>query len=287
MFGYCLMTEVKPLARPCAPVWPSAPWVMITLPLPPIALQSASVAEGAHELVVGGRGRWTFDLVDGAIVCPLSIRGVAASIIVARASTPKAWMATESHLRGHVVDRGALLDGIELAVEPGHLDIEELAPAIRRPACPARRWPVARHWRRRPSAAFPNVPLPPPARRYSCPDRPAGRWRRRRSPPPEERSRLVVADLSFPNIAHSLVAICLVAICFCRRRRRCSRRGGGSVSQSGCSRYLLWQPARRCRRRPARPYPERRTAILARPIDLRRPIRAICAALPQSRRRTR
>ena len=31
-------------------------------------------------------------------------------------------------LRGHVVDRGALLDGVELAVEPGDLDVEELAP---------------------------------------------------------------------------------------------------------------------------------------------------------------
>ena len=35
-------------------------------------------------------------------------------------------------LRGHVVDRGALLDGVELAVEPGHLDIEELAPVFGR-----------------------------------------------------------------------------------------------------------------------------------------------------------
>ena len=31
-------------------------------------------------------------------------------------------------LRGHVVDGGALLDGVELAVEPGHVDVEQLAP---------------------------------------------------------------------------------------------------------------------------------------------------------------
>ena len=31
-------------------------------------------------------------------------------------------------LRGHVVDRGALLHRVELAIEPGHLDIVELAP---------------------------------------------------------------------------------------------------------------------------------------------------------------
>ena len=35
-------------------------------------------------------------------------------------------------LRGHVVDRGALLDGVELAVEPGHLDVEQLAPVFGR-----------------------------------------------------------------------------------------------------------------------------------------------------------
>ena len=35
-------------------------------------------------------------------------------------------------LRGHVVDRGALLDGVELAVEPGDLDVEQLAPPFRR-----------------------------------------------------------------------------------------------------------------------------------------------------------
>ena len=35
-------------------------------------------------------------------------------------------------LRGHIVDRGALLDGVELAVEPGHLDVEQLAPILGR-----------------------------------------------------------------------------------------------------------------------------------------------------------
>ena len=35
-------------------------------------------------------------------------------------------------LRGHVVDRRALLDGVELAVEPGHFDVEQLAPIFRR-----------------------------------------------------------------------------------------------------------------------------------------------------------
>ena len=35
-------------------------------------------------------------------------------------------------LRGHVVDGGALLGGRQLAVEPGHLDIEQLAPELGR-----------------------------------------------------------------------------------------------------------------------------------------------------------
>src|SRR4029077_11930161 len=35
-------------------------------------------------------------------------------------------------LRGHVVDRRALLDSIELAVEPGDLDVEQAAPILGR-----------------------------------------------------------------------------------------------------------------------------------------------------------
>src|SRR5262249_5923820 len=33
-------------------------------------------------------------------------------------------------LRRHVIDRSALLDSVKLTVEPGHLDVEELAPVL-------------------------------------------------------------------------------------------------------------------------------------------------------------
>src|SRR6202035_3463008 len=35
-------------------------------------------------------------------------------------------------LRSHIVDRRALLDGVELAVEPGDFDVEQLAPPFGR-----------------------------------------------------------------------------------------------------------------------------------------------------------
>ena len=43
MLGYRAITDSKPRTRPCAPVWPSAPWVMIIVPRPPIASTSACV----------------------------------------------------------------------------------------------------------------------------------------------------------------------------------------------------------------------------------------------------
>jgi len=44
---------------------------------------------------------------------------------------PKAWMATKSHFDGQL-DRRALLDGVELAVEPSDLDVEQAAPILGR-----------------------------------------------------------------------------------------------------------------------------------------------------------
>ena len=73
----------------------------------------------------------------GAISVSMSMTGIPASIILltgaVKVPMPNAWMATKSHFWiGHVVDRGALLDRVELAVEPGDVDVEQLAPVFRR-----------------------------------------------------------------------------------------------------------------------------------------------------------
>ena len=92
---------LKPLARPCAPVWPSAPWVMIILPLPPSLATSAWVTDAPMNSLSGARKLWTLILSSGAISVSMSITGMPASIIFFTGSVsvpmPKAWMATKSH----------------------------------------------------------------------------------------------------------------------------------------------------------------------------------------------
>ncbi len=65
----------------------------------------------------------------------MSMTGVPASIIfltgVGERADAKGLDGDEIPLLGrHVVDRGALLGGVELAVEPGDLDVEQLAPVL-------------------------------------------------------------------------------------------------------------------------------------------------------------
>ena len=67
----------------------------------------------------------------------MSMTGMPASIIfctgAVRVPIPKAWMATKSHFCDAMLSIGGpLLDGVELAVEPDHFDIEELAPELGR-----------------------------------------------------------------------------------------------------------------------------------------------------------
>ena len=80
---------------------------------------------------------WTLILSSGAISVSMSMTGMPASIIFwtgcgQRADAEGLDGDEIPLLRGHVVDRGALLDGVELAVEPGHLDVEQLAPVFGR-----------------------------------------------------------------------------------------------------------------------------------------------------------
>ena len=91
----------------------------------------------AHELVVGREERMDVDLSSGAISVSMSMTGMPASIILLTGAGQRADAEGLDGdeiplLRGHVVDRRALLDGVELAVEPGDLDVEQLAPIFRR-----------------------------------------------------------------------------------------------------------------------------------------------------------
>ena len=110
---------------------------MTILPLPPIAVDQRLGHRRAHELVVGRRKLWTLILSSGAISVSMSMTGMPASIIFLtgcgqRADAEGLDRDEVPFLRGHVVDRGALLDGVELAVEPGDLDVEQLAPVLGR-----------------------------------------------------------------------------------------------------------------------------------------------------------
>ena len=137
MPGYCLTTASKPLARPCAPVWPSAPWVMMILPLPPSLVTSACVTDAPMNSLSGARKAVDVDLVerrDQRVHVDDRDAGIDHLLhrLGQRADAERLDRDEVPFLRGHVVDRGALLDGVELAVEPGHLDVEELAPVFRR-----------------------------------------------------------------------------------------------------------------------------------------------------------
>ncbi|MHC2371955.1 hypothetical protein ACVIQT_006603 [Bradyrhizobium diazoefficiens] len=106
-----------------------------------LALAAHGVAErlrhrGAHELVVGSEEGVDVDLVErsnqrvhvdhGRAGVDHLLHGLgegADAEGLDRDEIP--------FLRGHVVDRGALLHRIELAVEPGDFDVEQLAPEFR------------------------------------------------------------------------------------------------------------------------------------------------------------
>ena len=133
--GYFLTTDWKPRARPCAPVWPSAPWVMMTLPLPPMASTSACVTEAPMNSLSGARKLCTSILSSGAISVSMSITGMPASIILftgcgQRADAEGLDGDEIPFLGGHVVDGGALLGCGQFAVEPGDVDVEQLAPVF-------------------------------------------------------------------------------------------------------------------------------------------------------------
>src|ERR1700730_13407340 len=64
MPGLFLTTALKPRARPCPPVWPRAPWVMVIVPLPPSLETSAFGDRRAHELVIGGEEGVDVDLIE-------------------------------------------------------------------------------------------------------------------------------------------------------------------------------------------------------------------------------
>src|SRR5271166_517913 len=101
IFGNFETTEWKPLARPCAPVWPRAPWVMVIVPSPLIALTSAWVTEAPMNSLSGARNVRTLIVSSGAISVSMSMTGMPASIILLTGAVnvpmPKAWMATKSH----------------------------------------------------------------------------------------------------------------------------------------------------------------------------------------------
>ena len=101
IFGNFETTEWKPLARPCAPVWPSAPWVMVIVPSPLIALTSAWVTDAPMNSLSGAMKVCTLMVSSGAISVSMSMTGMPASIILltgaVRVPMPNAWMATKSH----------------------------------------------------------------------------------------------------------------------------------------------------------------------------------------------
>ena len=110
---------------------------MMTLPLPPIAVTSAWVTAEPMNSLSGARKVWTLIWSSGAISVSMSMTGMPASIIFCtgcgqRADAEGLDRDEVPLLRGHVVDGGALLHRVELAVEPGHLDVEELAPVFGR-----------------------------------------------------------------------------------------------------------------------------------------------------------
>ena len=98
--GKFLTTDSKPFARPCAPVWPRAPWVITMVPLPPMAVTRAWVIEAPMNSLSGARKVWTLIESSGAISVSRSMTGVPLSIIfwtgAVSVPMPKAWIATKS-----------------------------------------------------------------------------------------------------------------------------------------------------------------------------------------------
>ena len=92
---------MKPLARPWAPEWPSAPWVITTLPLPPIAVISCWVTTEPIATLSGAMKVVMSIVPSGAISVSMPITGMPASIIFLTGSVsvpmPKLWIATKSH----------------------------------------------------------------------------------------------------------------------------------------------------------------------------------------------
>ena len=110
---------------------------MTMVPLPPIAVTRAWVIEAPMNSLSGARKVWTLIVSSGAISVSRSMTGMPLSIILLdrrgqRADAERLDGDEVPVLRGHVVDRGALLDGVELAVEPGDVDVEQLAPILGR-----------------------------------------------------------------------------------------------------------------------------------------------------------
>ena len=137
MFGNCLTTVFEALgAALCAGMAERA------LRHDDLALAADGVAErlrhrGAHEFIVGRQERVNVDLVergDQRVHVDHGNAGVDHLLhrLGQRADAERLDGDEIPFLRGHVVDRGALLDRVELAVEPGDLDVEQLAPPFRR-----------------------------------------------------------------------------------------------------------------------------------------------------------
>ena len=108
---------------------------MTTLPLPPIVFMISLVTTEPMKTLSGAMKVCSASWPSGAIIVSMAITGVPASITFLIGSfsvpMPKVWMRHEiPFLGGEVVDRGALLGGRELAVEPGDLDIHQLAPGF-------------------------------------------------------------------------------------------------------------------------------------------------------------
>ena len=92
---------------------------------------------GAHEFIVGRQERMDVDLVerrDQRVHVDDRDAGIDHLLhrLGQRADAERLDGNEIPFLRSHIVDRRALLDGVELAVEPGDLDIEQLAPPFGR-----------------------------------------------------------------------------------------------------------------------------------------------------------
>ena len=89
------------MARPWAPVCPSAPWVITTCPAPPIDLNRASAVTAPIITLSGAMKVWIASWPSGAIMVSIAITGVPASITLLIGSfsvpMPKVWRATKSH----------------------------------------------------------------------------------------------------------------------------------------------------------------------------------------------